>query len=100
MVSPVAIEILLERVHTLLDRGETGTVIDILRSLHPADSSEILFLIPADAQNLILQELPWEEVADVLEELDQEEMVEVVHSLPSPNWLTYSMRWNRTWRPI
>ena len=81
MVSPVAIEILLERVHTLLDRGETGTVIDILRRLHPADSSEILFLIPPDAQNLILQELPWEEVADVLEELDQEEMVEVVHSL-------------------
>ena len=81
MVSPVAIEILLERVHTLLDRGETSTVIDILRRLHPADSSEILFLIPPDAQNLILQELPWEEVADVLEELDQEEMVEVVHSL-------------------
>ena len=72
---------MLERVHTLLDRGETGTVIDILRRLHPADSSEILFLIPPDAQNLILQELPWEEVADVLEELDQEEMVEVVHSL-------------------
>ena len=58
MVSPVAIEILLERVHTLLDRGETGTVIDILRRLHPADSSKILFLIPPDAQNLILQELP------------------------------------------
>ena len=53
MVSPVAIEILLERVHTLLDRGETSTVIDILRRLHPADSSEILFLIPPDAQNLM-----------------------------------------------
>ena len=33
------------------------------------------------SQNIILQELPWVEVADVLEELDQEEMVEVVHSL-------------------
>ena len=64
-----------------LNRGETGTVIDILRRLHPADSSEILYLIPPDSQNIILQELPWVEVADVLEELDQEEMVEVVHSL-------------------
>ena len=81
MVSPVAIEILLERVRTLLDRGETGAVIDILRRLHPADSSEILYLIPPDAQNLILQELPWVEVADVLEELDQDEMVEVVQGL-------------------
>ena len=63
------------------NRGETGTVIDILRRLHPADSSEILYLIPPDAQNLILQELPWVEVADVLEELDQDEMVEVVQGL-------------------
>ena len=81
MVSPVAIEILLERVQSLLDRGETGAVIDKLRRLHPADSSEILYFIPPESQNLILQELPWQEVADVLEEMDEEEMVEVVQSL-------------------
>ena len=86
MVSPVAIEILLERVQSLLDRGETGAVIDILRRLHPADSSEILYFIPPESQNLILQDLPWQEVADVLEEMDEEEMdeeemVEVVQSL-------------------
>ena len=81
MVSPVAIEILLGRVQSLLDRGETGAVIDILRRLHPADSSEILYFIPPESQNLILQELPWQEVADVLEEMDEEEMVEVVQSL-------------------
>ena len=40
-----------------------------------------LTLIPPDSQNIILQELPWVEVADVLEELDQDEMVEVVQGL-------------------
>ncbi len=81
MASPVAVEKLLERVEALLDVGDTGAVVDILRRLHPADSSEILYRIPAEAQNLVMQELPWEEVADVLEELDEEEMVEVVSGL-------------------
>ena len=81
MVAPVAVGTLLERVQSLLERGETRAVIDILRRLHPADSSEILYRISPDFQNLILQELPWEEVADVLEELNEEEMVEVVQGL-------------------
>ena len=81
MVPPVAIDRLLERVRMLSHRGETGAVIEILRRLHPADSSEILYRIEPDAQHAIMQELPWEEVADVLEELDEEEMVEVVQGL-------------------
>ncbi len=76
MVSPVAIEILLERVRTFWDRGETGTVIDISRRPHRADSSGILYLIQPESQKTILQELPWEEAADVLEELDEEEIVD------------------------
>lgn len=74
MVSPVAIEILPECVQTFWDRGETGTVIDISRRPHRADSSGILYLILPESQKTILQELPWEEAADVLEELDEEEM--------------------------
>ncbi len=52
-----------------------------MRRLHPADSSEILYRLSHEFQNLILQELPWEEVADVLEELNEKEMVEVVQGL-------------------
>ena len=81
MVTPVAVDRLFERVQTLLHRGETRAVIEILRRLHPADSSEILYRLEPDAQHLILQELPWEEVAAVLEELGEEEMVEVVQEL-------------------
>ena len=76
MVSPVAIEILPESVQTFWDRGETGTVIDIWRRSHRADSSGILYLIPPKSQKTVLQELRWEEEADVLEELDEEEMVD------------------------
>ena len=75
MVSPVAIVILLERVRTFWDRGETDTVIDILRRLHRADSSGILYLM-AKSQKTILQELPWHEAADVLGELDVEELAD------------------------
>ena len=76
MVSPEDIEILLERVQTFRDRGETGTVIDILRRLHPADSSGILHLMAPESQKTILQEFAWEEAADVLVELDEEEIVD------------------------
>lgn len=69
MVAPVAIDALYERVELLLDGGETGTVTGILRRIHPADSSEILYRLPPDYQRLVLHELPWEEAADVLEEL-------------------------------
>ena len=80
MAAPEAIEILHARIESLLDRGDTPAVVRILRRLHPADSSELLYRLSAEVQNLILQELPWEEVADVLEELNQEEMAEVVQS--------------------
>ncbi len=73
MVSPVAIEILPECVETFWDRGETGTVIDIWQRVHRADSSGILYLIPPESQKTVLQELWWEEAADVLEELGEEE---------------------------
>ena len=76
MVSPVDIEILLERVQTFWDRGETGTVNDISRRSHRADSSGFLYLIPPESQKTVLQELRWEEAVDVLEELDEEEMVD------------------------
>ncbi len=76
MVSPVAIEILRERVRTYWDWGETGTVIDILRRPHRADSSGILYLVPRESQKTSRQELRWEVVADFLEEPDEEEIVD------------------------
>ncbi len=81
MVALVAIETLQGRVESLLHRGDTRAGVGILRRLHPANSSEILYRLSQDFQNLLLQELPWEEVADVLEELNEEEMVEVVQGL-------------------
>lgn len=54
-------------------RDSAGGFVEwILRRLHPADSSEILYRIESGAQHAVLQELPWEEVADVLEELDDD----------------------------
>ena len=76
MVSPVAIEILPGRGRTFWDRGGMGTVIDLLRRPHRADSSGILYLIPLESQKTILRELRWEVAADVLEELGEGETVD------------------------
>ncbi|MCY4410779.1 MAG: hypothetical protein OXC27_09960 [Caldilineaceae bacterium] len=76
MVSPVAIEILPECVQTFWDRGETGTVNDIWRRSHRADSSGILYLIPRESQKSIRQDIPWEVVAVFFEELNEEEIVD------------------------
>jgi len=54
-------------------RDSAGDFVEwILRRLHPADSSEILYRIEPGAQHAVLQELPWEEVADELEEIDDD----------------------------
>lgn len=63
-------------------RDSAGDFVEwILRRLHLADISEFLCRIEPGAQHTVLQELPWEKVADVLEELDVEELVEVVQGL-------------------
>ena len=49
MVAPVADHRLIERVQALLRSSDTGAVVDLLRRLRPADSSEILFRTEEEA---------------------------------------------------
>lgn len=84
MVDPIEVQDVLTQVQDLMDLNETGEAIHILQGLHPADSAEVLYDLPADYQAVILREMADEQAADVLEEMDEEEMVEVVQSLSVP----------------
>lgn len=81
MVDPIEVQDILSQVGSLLDAGESAEAIRILQELHPADSSEILYALPAEYQSIVLRQMEGEQAADMLEEMDEEEMAEVVQSL-------------------
>jgi magnesium transporter len=73
---------LYERIHQLLDRGETRKAQVILQALLAVDQAEIFRDLPDDEQRQLLKGLPVQEVADILEKLEDEEVVEIARWLP------------------
>lgn len=72
---------LYDRIHTLLDRGETRKAQIILQALLPADQAEIFADLPDDEQWQVLKGLPVEGTADILEKLEDEEVAEIAQHL-------------------
>lgn len=76
------VDYLYERIHKLLDQGETRKAQTILQALIPVDQAEIFSDLPDDEQWQLLEGLPAEEVADLLEKLEDEEVVELAELIP------------------
>ncbi len=72
---------LYDRIHTLLDHGETRKAQIILQALLPADQAEIFADLPDDEQWQVLEGLPVEGTADILEKLADEEVAELAQQL-------------------
>ena len=72
---------LYDRIHALLDRGETRKAQIILQALLPADQAEIFADLPDDEQWQVLKGLPVEGTADILEKLEDEEVAEIAQQL-------------------
>jgi magnesium transporter len=73
---------LYDRVHKLLDRGETRKAQVILQALLAVDQAEIFSDLSDQEQRQVLQGLPPVEVADILEKLEDEEAAEVAEWIP------------------
>jgi Mg/Co/Ni transporter MgtE len=57
MVDPIEVQDILSQVGSLLDAGESAEAIRILQELYPADSSEILYALPAEYQSIVLRQM-------------------------------------------
>jgi magnesium transporter len=81
MVDPIELNDALERLHAYLDGQDIAGAIDYLRTLHPADSAELLAELETEQQGAIVERLHATELADVFEQLDEEDMAGVAQHL-------------------
>jgi len=81
MVDPIQFSDALERTMAFLDGGDLDGAVEYLRTLHPADSAEILAELESEQQAAIMDKLRATELADVFEQLDEDEMADVAQHL-------------------
>ncbi len=76
------LDMLVDRVRTLLAEERYEEAAALLEELHPADVAEIFEELEEEEQALLLKHMDPQVSADVLEELHEEEAAEIVEDLP------------------
>ncbi|NPA91646.1 MAG: magnesium transporter [Chloroflexi bacterium] len=78
----ILLDMLVDRVRSLLSEERYEEAAMLLEGLHPADVAEIFEELDEDEQTLLLQHMDPGVSADVLEELHEEEAAELAEELP------------------
>ena len=60
------------------------SILDIFRSLHPADQAKLFNDLAADQQGELLQQMEIPEIADIFDELDDQQTLTAARNLPLP----------------
>ncbi len=81
MVDPIKIGDALDQLNISLQAGDYPAAADFLRSLHPADSAEILLILDADVRAKLIELLTPDELALIFGQMDGEDAAEVVEHL-------------------
>ena len=81
MVDPVNVNDALAHIRQLLETGDIERAVRDLRSLHPADSAEVLTWLEPTQQALLVEQLNAPELAEVFAQMDETDMAEVAQHL-------------------
>lgn len=81
MVDPIELNDALERLQAFLDGADLNGAVDYLRTLHPADSAELIAELEPEQQGAVVDLLQAPELAEVFEQLDEEDMADVAQHL-------------------
>lgn len=81
MVEPTNVNDALAHVQQLLELHDVDRAAEYLRTLHPADSAEVLTWLEADEQALLVERLNPPELAEVFAQMSEEDMAEVAQHL-------------------
>ncbi|MCJ7716823.1 MAG: magnesium transporter [Anaerolineales bacterium] len=79
--SDPAVQLALEQ---SLEKGDFGVVLEIIRSLHPADQAKVFNQLNQEKQEELLQKLEVSEIADIFDELDDKQTLSAAQNLPLP----------------
>ncbi|HAJ34967.1 MAG TPA: magnesium transporter [Chloroflexi bacterium] len=81
MVDPIELNDALERLHAFLEGADLEGAVAYLRTLHPADSAELIAELEPEQQAAVIDRLQAPELAEVFEQLDEEDMADVAQHL-------------------
>lgn len=81
MVDPIELNDALERLQAFLDGADLDGAVAYLRTLHPADSAELIAELEPEQQAAVIDRLQAPELAEVFEQLDEEDMADVAQHL-------------------
>jgi magnesium transporter len=81
MVEPLNVNDALAHTQELLEAGEVDLAAEFLRTLHPADSAEVLTWLDTDEQALLVEKLHPPELAEVFAQMSEGDMAEVAQHL-------------------
>jgi magnesium transporter len=74
----------LQALEESLEKGDYSIVLELIRSLHPADQAKIFYGLKPEKQEELLQELEIPEIADIFDELDDQQTLTAARNLPLP----------------
>jgi len=66
------------------DKGDFTAILDIIRSLHPADQANLFNNLKQDQKETLLQQMEVSEIADIFDELDDKQTLIAARNLPLP----------------
>lgn len=74
----------LQTLEESIENGDYDAVLEIIRSLHPADQAKVFNELNQEKQKELLQKLEISEIADIFDELDDKHTLTAARNLPLP----------------
>jgi magnesium transporter len=74
----------LQALEKSIENGDYEIVLEIIRSLHPADQAKVFNELNQEKQEELLQKLEISEIADIFDELDDKQTLLAARNLPLP----------------
>ena len=74
----------LQALEESIENGNYEVVLEIIRSLHPADQAKVFNELNQEKQDELLQKLEISEIADIFDELDDKQTLIAARNLPLP----------------
>ncbi|MEE8355948.1 MAG: magnesium transporter [Anaerolineales bacterium] len=74
----------LQTLEESIEKGDYTVVLEIIRSLHPADQAKVFNELNQEKQKELLQKLEISEIADIFDELEDKHTLSAARNLPLP----------------
>lgn len=74
----------LDLLNQSFETRDFGTILELFRSLHPADQAKLFYDLKTEQQQILMQQMDIPEIADIFDELDDQKTLIAARNLPLP----------------